>query len=144
MNTQSGVFDWVAFPEGRARFCGGVRGADQAGHEAFAVEIGDRTHYGEISSVWPDERHFNLRVDSFGFSSVDQLGMPLSASSPFIEKFCPADVALIQSLIMKLVQTFQRRTERPFVMEMDDEDEFLGKVEFKERWVLVASEARPT
>lgn len=144
MSTQSGVFDWVGFPEGRARFCGGVRGADQAGHEAFALEIGGKIHYGEISSVWADDRHFNLRVDSFGYSSTESIGMPLRVSSPFVGKFSLADVGVIRTLVLKLVHTFWKRTERPFVMEMDDEDEFLGQVEFKEGWVLVASKATST
>lgn len=141
MNTRSGVFDWVDFSEGRARFCGGVRGADQSGHEAFALEIGGKAYYGEISSTWPDDSHFNLRIDSFGHSVAENVGMPLTAGSPFIEKFSAADVKLIQSLVLKLVNTLWKRTERPFVMEMDDESEFLGKVEFKEGWVLIANKA---
>lgn len=138
MSEQSGVFDWIEFPEGRARFCGGVRGADQAGHETFAVEIAGESYYGEISSVWPDDSHFNLRIDSFGHSRMENVGMPIREGNPFIEKFLSADVELIKSLVLKLIQSFWRRAERPFVMEMDDVDEFLGKVEFAQGWVLVA------
>ncbi|MGN6282183.1 hypothetical protein [Frateuria sp.] len=107
MSEQSGVFDWIEFPEGRARFCGGVRGADQAGHETFAVEIAGESYYGEISSVWPDDSHFNLRIDSFGHSRMENVGMPVREGNPFIEKFLSADVELIKSLVLKLIQSFR-------------------------------------
>lgn len=139
MNTR--VFDWVEFPEGRARFSGGVRGADQAGHETFALELHGKIYYGEISAVWADQSHFNLRVDSFGHLTTENVGMPLTMGSPFIENFPAKEIDLIQSLVVGLVKTFWKRAERPFVMEMDHEDQFLGKVEFKDGWVQVTNES---
>ncbi len=34
-----GMFDWVSFENGKARFCGGVRGADDAPHEVLGVKL---------------------------------------------------------------------------------------------------------
>ena len=48
MSTYDNPFDWLNFGEGRARFVGSIRGWDEIGHEAFAVEVGGREYYGEI------------------------------------------------------------------------------------------------
>jgi hypothetical protein len=40
MNIHQPPFDWQQFPEGRARFSGGVRGImDEKRHETFAAEV---------------------------------------------------------------------------------------------------------
>lgn len=41
-------FEWVQFPEERARFSGSLRGVDEIRHETFAVEVGGTEYFGEI------------------------------------------------------------------------------------------------
>lgn len=129
-------FDWVQFPEGCARFSGGLRGVDELGHETLAVEIGGHAFFGEIRRVWPDNHHFNLDVVSFGHHMRDNVGMPMSRTSPFISKFPVAELDRVQILVTKLVKVFVHREKRPFVMSMQDEGDFLGKVFFAEGWAL--------
>ncbi len=52
MSNYEQTFDWVQFPEGQARFSGGIRGADEIGHETFAVEINSSVYYGEIKKIF--------------------------------------------------------------------------------------------
>ena len=48
MSAHEKTFDWMQFPEGRARFSGEVRGWDELGHETFALELRGKEYFGEI------------------------------------------------------------------------------------------------
>lgn len=138
MAADEGIFDWVRFPQGRARFAGGVRGAEQSGHDTFAVELGGIEYFGEIKNIWPDREHFNLEVVSFGHHMLENIGMPMNATSPFIAKFTSDQLRVVQALILGLVETFAKRMHRPAIMHMEDESQFLGEVTFANGWALTA------
>lgn len=70
MGEYSNTFDWVQFPEGRARFAGGIRGWDEKRHETFAVEVNGVEYFGELDSVFlPDRHNFNIEIISFGYKN---------------------------------------------------------------------------
>jgi len=138
MAGDEGTFDWVQFPLGRARFAGGVRGAEQSGHDTFAIELDDIEYFGEIRNTWPDREHFNLEVVSFGHHMPENIGMPMNAANPFIAKFSSDQLQTVQTLILGLVEEFTKRNDRPVIMYMENESQFLGKVTFANDWALTA------
>lgn len=137
MNQIAGVFDWLDLPGGRARFCGGLRGADQAGHEAFAIELDGKVAYGEIRKAWTSDDRFDLEVVSFGHGVLGNIGMPVDAGSPLVLEFTADQLRAVEGLIAELVQAFLERPQRPFVMNMDSPDEFSGTIRFARGWALV-------
>ena len=145
MNETAGVFDWLDLPGGRARFCGGLRGADQAGHEAFALELDGQVAYGEIRKAWTAEDRFDLEVVSFGHRALENIGMPVDAGGPLVVDFTAEQLRAAENLLAELVQAFLARPQRPFVMNMDSSDKFSGTIRFVLGWALVrqAQEARP-
>lgn len=136
MQGEASTFDWLRFPQGRARFCGGVRGAEQRGCEAFAIDLGGAERFGEIRKVWQDDDRFNLEVVSFGHQMLENIGIPVSPDSPLVTAYSSAELGTVQVLVQQLVQAFVPRRDRPFVMDMDDERAFLGKVLFADGWAL--------
>ncbi|MEA3175134.1 MAG: hypothetical protein QOF42_2545, partial [Gammaproteobacteria bacterium] len=66
-----GMLDWVSFENGKARFCGAKRGADDAPHEVLAVQLGGAIFYGDFRAVYEEDRtHYNVEIISFGFGSA--------------------------------------------------------------------------
>ena len=57
-----GMFDWVSFENGKARFCGGVGGADDAPHEVLGVKLGDLAYYGDFETKFATETSFPCHV----------------------------------------------------------------------------------
>ncbi len=57
MSDYKGVFDWVQFPEGKARFAGTKRCWDEQGHITFALELNGVEYFGEIDQVFLLDRH---------------------------------------------------------------------------------------
>jgi hypothetical protein len=51
MKNFESIFNWVNLNQGRARFLGGIRGADEIGHETFAVQNDSGVYYGEIKKT---------------------------------------------------------------------------------------------
>lgn len=145
MKEIASVFDWLDLPGGRARFCGGLRGADQAGHEAFALELDGRVAYGEIRKTWTDEDRFDLEVMSFGHEALENVGMAVDVGSPLVVDFTADQLRAAEGLVAELVQAFVERPQRPFVMSMDSPDEFSGTIRFARGWALVreAQESLP-
>ena len=70
------TFEWVKFPEGNARFAGGIRGWDERGYETFAVEIDGEIVYGDIDRIFfPNHNDFNIQVVSFGYGMQENVGI---------------------------------------------------------------------
>lgn len=130
MSEGQGAFDWIALPGGRARFCGGVRGAEQRGHEAFAVEVDGRVFYGEIRKRWLDDRCFALEVVSFGYRVIENIGVRGDAADWLAAGFTHAQWLAIEQRVADLVAAILRRESRPFVLSMEQLDDFSGEIHF--------------
>lgn len=133
-----GALDWVEFPEGRARFAGGTRGAgtDDKPHETFAVEINGVEYFGEIRDSWIDDYHFNVEIVAFGWGTKDWIGMSMPG---LCARFTEGEIETAQHLILDLIKAVPSFEERPFVM--GEGEEFTGKVIFRDRWALLKSGA---
>ena len=138
MSTPQGRFDWLRFPEGRARFAGGVRGWDEQWHEAFAVEINDREYFGEIEPApLSNQNDYNIEVLSFGYGSDQSVGMPMLGSC---ERFTVAEVGTIQVLITQLIAAGMNFLDKPSILMESAKAHFMDKVIFRGGWVLVANQ----
>ena len=123
-----GMFDWVSFENGKARFCGGVRGADDAPHEVLGVKLGDLAYYGDFETKFEeDDTHYNVEIISFGFWSPNNVGHPSVGVRAVLS---PAEVALIQSLICNLIRS---PGEQPFPLHV--RSRFRGGVGFSDGWI---------
>jgi hypothetical protein len=133
------TFDWVQFPEGRARFSGGVRGImDEQRHETFAVEIRGEEYFGEIRKAFlPNGNDYNVEVVSFGYGSDGYVGMPPTACQTFTK----AEISTIQTLIVQLIAAGRQFAYRPHLLTEYPHAHFMGEVMFGEDWVLAADDA---
>lgn len=133
MNAQPGVFDWIEFPEGRARFLGLIRGADERGHEVFALEFGNGLLYGEIEPRFLDNRNdFDVEVVSFGVKDERSVG-----DAPYDPRgvLSPANVDIARALIVHLVAAGMAMEERPGFLRETQDSHFMGQVLFRRGWV---------
>ena len=122
------MFDWVSFENGRARFCGGKRGADDAPYEVLAVQLGNSTYYGSFETKYEEDgTHYNVEIISFGFWSPGNVGHP---SVGVRAVFSPAEVSLIETLISNLIQS---PGEQPFPLQI--RSRFQGGVFFRDGWI---------
>lgn len=126
-------FEWIKFPEGRARFAGGVRGWDEAGHDTFAIEIEGREWFGELrSSFLANGNDFNIEIVSFGYSYRDSVGMPLPCLGS--RAFNQGELEHVRALILSLVEAGMEFSIRPNVLLEYPGAHFLGSVFFREGW----------
>jgi hypothetical protein len=133
-----GTFDWMQFPEARARFSGGVRGFDELGHETFAVEVDGTEYFGEIEADFlANQNDYNIRVLSFGYGSDKDVGMPMLGTCRI---FTTDEIAIIQTLITMLIAAGLQFTDRPFLLLETSKSHFMGQVIFQDGWVLVRDE----
>jgi hypothetical protein len=139
MSEHQPPFNWVEFPEGRARFSGGIRGVmDDYGHDTFSVELDGVELYGEIQRKFmPNKNDFNVEVVWFGYASKNYVGMPMMGTC---EVFSLEQVQKIQSLIVQLVATTSRSDEKPSLMVDYPTARFMGRVFFCDGWILVADQ----
>jgi hypothetical protein len=139
MGVYENTFKWVQFPEGRARFSGGVRGImDEKGHETFAVEVDGVEWFGEIDQKFlPNNNDFNVEVISFGYPTDGYIGMPMLGTCQI---FTPAQIEMIQKLIMQLVDAGTRFEDKPSMLHEYPNARFMGEVFFRDGWALVMSE----
>jgi hypothetical protein len=136
-----GVFDWVEFPEGRARFSGGIRGADEQGHETFAVEINSSVYYGEVKKTFlPDKSNYNLEIISFGYFDIKDVGGPMR--QPVINYFSETDARQVQNLITGLVSAASRWESKPSVMSQSEYSRFMQEIYFQDGWMLMKNDAQ--
>lgn len=134
MGAYDDTFKWVQFPEGRARFSGGVRGIDELGHDTIAVEVDGYEYFGEIQRAFlPNNNDYNVEVTSFGYGAKTSFGMPMLGSCRI---FTAAEIGIIQTLIIQLVAAGLHFIDRPYVLNEYPNAHFMGKVIFKDGWVL--------
>lgn len=136
MRADQGTFDWVQFPQGRARFAGIARGWDEQGHVTFALELGDAVHFGEIDQVFlPDHHNFNIEVISFGYQRAEDVGMPRAAA------LSPAQIGIAMQLIEHLVRAGLDFDRPPNILSQTATSKFLGGLTFREGWANCQTEA---
>jgi hypothetical protein len=126
--TMSGMFDWITFERGKARFCGTERGGDELGHDVFAVQLnGPLIYHGEFKKIWnADETHFDIEIVSFGYGNAGNVGNPsptarLALSAP--------EIAAAKSVITDLF-----RSDRPKPFPLNHMANLLKNVEFRPGW----------
>lgn len=130
-------FQWVEFPEGRARFSGSIRGWDEQGHESFSLSLNGRVFFGEIKDIWEKPNIYNLAVESFGYTRPESVGIPIKPGNPFLSYFSQDDVEGAKSLIVKLIEFHSGQDKKPSVMYEDNDVKFGGKIIFSPEWVIV-------
>lgn len=132
MNASEKLFDWVQFPEGKARFSGLKRGWDERGHTTFALELNGIEYYGEIDQVFlPDRHNFNVEVISFGYGRGEDIGMPNAAVV-----FALEEISVAERLIIQLVQNGITRERPPNLLQQTEVSRFMGETIFRDGWAL--------
>lgn len=135
MSTHGQMFDWMTFPDGRARFSGIKRGWDEQGHVTFALEVNETEHFGEIDQLFlPDAHNFNLEVISFGYGRGEDVGMPGAATA-----FTQEELGVAKRLIENLVTAGLNLERPPNILAQTDKSRFFGEILFREGWALVKS-----
>lgn len=140
MGLYESTFDWVQFPEGRARFSGGGRSWDELVHDTFSVEVDGCEYFGEIKPAFlPNNNDYNIEVVTFGYRSNTAVGMPMLGSC---QAFTMTQVRTIEALIVQLIGAGMHFEDRPPILMEFPHAHFMGKVSFLDGWVLVKDEAR--
>lgn len=133
------TFEWQQFPEGRARFAGGIRGWDERGHDVYAVELQGRVVYGEIDNAFlPNHNDYNIEVVSFGYGIEENVGIPEPSSRG---AYTEAELQIVRSLIMRLIEAGLKFELRPTILRETSKSHFMGKIVFREGWANVRREA---
>lgn len=128
-------FDWVQFPEGRARFGGGIRGiVDEQGHHTFAVEIDGKEYFGEIQRVFlPNGNDYNIEIVSFGYGAKNYIGMEMIGTC---QVFTIDEIGIIEALIVQLVAAGKHFPDPPNFLDEYADVHFMGEVIFRDGWAL--------
>ncbi len=130
------IFNWINLNQARARFSGGIRGADEIGHETFAVENDSGVYYGEIKkSFLPDKCNYNLEIVSFGYFDIEDVGGRMKHS--IVNYFSEIDAGLIQGLITDLISDASTWGTKPSVMSESEQSRFMGVILFRNAWALI-------
>lgn len=131
----SGTFDWVEFPEGRARFSGIRRGWDEQGRHTFSIELRGAEYFGQIKRNFPkNDDDYEVAIDAFGYGLGETVGMP----GPGVREVFTADeVAIAKALVIGLVQAGVTFDEPPSVFLPESIAHFTGDVLFEEGWMPV-------
>lgn len=131
------MFDWIDFPEGRARFVGLVRGADERGHEVFALKLDSGLLYGEIEPRFlANQNDFDVEIVSFGVKDECSFG-----EAPFDPReFLPrTHVDKVRALILRLIAAGAAMEDRPSFLRETENSHFMGRVLFRQGWVRLAA-----
>lgn len=133
------AFDWVEFPEGRARFSGSVAGYifswDERSHETFCVDVDGKELFGEIKAIFmKNGNNYNLEISSFGYSDRDDVGAPIDEN--WTTAVTDTQVEWIANVLRQLISAVSKIDIPPFVLRRAKEL-FLGDVTFKEGWVRI-------
>ncbi|MBB4125837.1 hypothetical protein GGR77_001108 [Xanthomonas translucens] len=133
------TFDWLQFPEGRARFSGGVRGImDEQRHETFAVEVDGEEYFGEIQNAFlPNGNDYNVEVVSFGYGRDGDIGMPMLGACRI---FTATQASTIQTLIAQLIAAGMHYPRRPSLLKEYPDAHFMGQILYRDGWILVADD----
>ncbi len=128
-----GMFDWIEFDGGKARFAGGVRGWDELGHETFEVELDGKQYYGEVAKAFaPNEHDYDLDILSFGYTVHEDVGLPAPEAR---QLFSPAQAAQVERLVQALAAEVATWEEPPFILRQTESSRFLGAVHFRDGWI---------
>jgi hypothetical protein len=139
MSLSSKTFDWMQFPEGRARFSGEVRGWDELGHETFALELRGNEYFGEIKNSFLDNHNdYNIVIDAFGYVFEIEVGMPGAEAR---EVFTREEEAIARSLVVQLIQAGLELEDPPSALNQMETSHFMGKVIFHGGWIHVRSDS---
>lgn len=134
----SQTFDWVQFPEGRARFEGICRCWDEQGRETFALELRGNEYFGEIKrSFLENHNDYNIVIDAFGYGRGEDVGMPGTEAR---EVFTPDEEAIARAMVVQLVRAGLEFDDPPFPLGQTDTSHFMGKITFQDGWMLVRSD----
>lgn len=134
MSAHEKTFDWMQFPEGRARFSGEVRGWDELGHETFALELRGKEYFGEIKNLFLENHDdYNIVIDAFGYGWEKEVGMPGTGAR---EVFTASESTVARALVVGLIQAGFELEDPPFFLEPPSN--FMGEINFKDDWMLVA------
>jgi len=133
------TFDWRQFPEGPARFSGGVRGImDEQRHEAFAAEVDGEEHVCEVrNALLSNGNDCNLEIRSFGYGRDGDSGTPMPGAC---RAFAAAEARTIQTLIDRLVAAGMHYPTRPVVLRRYPDAHFMGQVFFKDGGIIARHE----
>jgi len=141
MNEYADGYHWVQFPQGRARFAGGVRGWDELGHEVFALELCGNEYFGEIKRSYLDNHNdYNIVIDAFGYGRGQDVGMGMPGGTGVRDVFTPEEETSARALVVQLVQAGLTFEDPPFVLDQTDISHFMGKIIFQDGWMLVGSD----
>jgi hypothetical protein len=111
---------------------GGVRGADEKGHDLFMVErIDGAPLYGDYVEVFEEnENDFNIEVGMFGFLSRNNVGNPhLGAREQFSFEECETVKQLLRSFFLNSDEMKKKWRSHP-------DARFLGDVRFRPNWIV--------
>jgi hypothetical protein len=123
-----GMFDWVSFENGKARFCGTQRGGDEIPRHVLGVQLDDSRYYGNFETKYEEDgTHYSVEIISFGFDDPGNVGNPSVTARA---AFSPAEVSLIETLVSSLVRL---PGEQPFPLEIGSR--FRGGVFFRDGWI---------
>lgn len=131
MSSFDKTFDWVGFPEGRARFCGMQRGWDERGRVIFAIEIGGTVRYVEIDQLFLENGNdYNIEVPAFGYRRAEEVGLPDARDAISAD-----DLQVTQALVVQLVRAGLGFEDPPNILAQSGTSRFMGKVIFRETGV---------
>lgn len=136
------TFEWQQFPEGRARFSGGIRGWNERGYDTFAVELEGEVVYGEIARTFlPNHNDYNIQVVSFGYGMQENVGiLNENGTLPNAQGIFPsAYLQHVQALVVQLVRVGLHFQKRPALLTEYADAHFQGKVIFPAGWAVGAS-----
>ncbi len=145
MSKYSSTFDWMQFPEGRARFTGGFRCWDEMGRDTFALELRGNEYFGQIDNVFLDnDSDYNISIGAFGYGRGEDVGMPEIGSTDesgvgVREIFTPTEELAARALVIQLIHAGLKYEFPPSPLRQTETSHFMGKIIFQEGWMLVRS-----
>ena len=133
----SQTFDWMQFPEGRARFAGTFRCWDEEGRKAFALELRGNEYFGEIRrSYLENNNDYNIVIEDFGYGRGEDIGMP---GTDVREVFTSDEESIARALVMQLVQAGLKFDDPPTILDQTETSHFMGGITLQNGWMLVKS-----
>jgi hypothetical protein len=136
----SKAFEWVGVTDGRARFCGMIRGWDERGHETFAIEIDGRPVYGEVDAVF-DGHAISMNVVSFGYLEQSRVGVTGAARSCTLEQAAIAERDIRE--LISAVSAYADELDKPEVLRTTPSTHFTGNVAFAPGWIIIDDAPTP-
>lgn len=119
-------------PMGKIGFAGTARGADDAPHSAFRIELPGRPLiYGEWVSIFlANGNDFSIAIASFGYASVANISNPHPNARL---KFSQHEIAIIQELIEALFINENARS--GIVPFSSSKGKFLRQIFYRADWI---------